>query len=38
MTTACLEAAIRAEVEAIATAAGDAKVKVPGEGRVKAHT
>ena len=38
MTTTCLEAAIRAELEAIANASGYAKVKVPVEGRVKAHT
>ena len=38
MTTACPEAAMRAELEYIATAAGYAKVKVSGEGRVKAHT
>ena len=40
MATACLEAAIRAELEAIATASGYATVKVPGtgEGRVNAHT
>ena len=40
MTSTCLEAAIRAELEAIAGAAGHSKVRVPGEGRVpvKAHT
>ena len=37
MTDTSLEAAIRAELEAIAGAAGYSKVKVPGEGRVKAQ-